>query len=164
MRASILLVALVLAAPVVGEAAEPARTAAPSREHLKRAAELLQIVHVDRSTAEALDIALRLQLQQQPKLEPYEDALRAFMQKYMSWESLKDDYTRIYAEAFSEQELRQMIAFYRTSTGQKAVSMIPELMSKGAAIGQSRIQENRDELQQMIEKRQKEIESHHPVP
>jgi hypothetical protein len=37
-------------------------------------------------------------------------------------------------------------------------------MAKGAALGQSRVQENREELQRMIQRRQKEIESHHPVP
>jgi hypothetical protein len=176
MRASILAAALAVFTAGVAEAAESSGTsaaevepaarsaAAPSASHLKTATELLELVHVDRSTADALDVVLKAQLRHQPKLAPYEDTLRAFMQKYMSWESLKGDYARIYAEAFSEEELRQMIAFYRTPTGQKAIKMIPELMAKGAALGQSRVQENREELQRMIQKRQKEIESHHPVP
>jgi uncharacterized protein len=144
--------------------ATASRAAAPSASHLKTAAELLELVHVDRNTAETLDVVLKLQLRQQPNLEPYEHTLRAFVQKYMSWESLKGDYARIYADAFSEEELRQMIAFYRTPTGQKAVKMLPELMAKGAALGHSRVQENREELQRMIRSREKEIESHHPVP
>ncbi len=151
--------------PPAGEAESTASpAAAPSESHLKAAAELLDLVHVDRSTSQALDVVLKLQLRQQPNLEPYEHTLRAFVQKYMSWESLKGDYARIYADALSETELRQMIAFYRTPTGQKAIKMIPELMAKGAALGQSRVQENREELQRMIRRRQKEIESHHPVP
>jgi hypothetical protein len=151
--------------PAAAEA-EPAASPAvpPSASHLKTAAQLLELVHVDRSTSQALDVVLKLQLRQQPNLSPYEHTLRTFMQKYMSWESLKGDYARIYAEAFNEEELREMIAFYRTPTGQKAIKMIPELMAKGAALGQSRVQENREELHRMIERRQKEIESHHPVP
>src|SRR5262249_4926596 len=127
-----------------GEAESTASpAAAPSESHLKTAAELLELVHVDRSTSQALDVVLKVQLLQQPHLEPYEHTLRAFVQKYMSWESLKGDYARIYADAFSEAELRQMIAFYRTPTGQKAIKMIPELMAKGGALGQSRDQEYR---------------------
>ncbi|HSD11131.1 MAG TPA: DUF2059 domain-containing protein [Candidatus Binatia bacterium] len=173
MRASILAAALAILATGVAKAAESpqpsasvaeAESTTPSASHLKAATELLELVHVDRSTADALDVVLKVQLRHQPKLAPYEDTLRAFMQKYMSWESLKGDYARIYAEAFTEEELRQMIAFYRTPTGQKAVRMIPELMAKGAALGQSRVQENREELQKMIQKRQKEIDSQHPVP
>jgi len=178
MRASILAAALAVFAASAAESApppdrrppaaraEPAASpaVAPSASRLRTATQLLELVHVDRSTSQALDVVLKLQLRQQPKLEPYEDTLRAFMQKYMSWESLKGDYARIYAEAFNEEELRQMIAFYRTPTGQKAIRMIPELMAKGVALGQSRLQENREELQQMIQKRQKEIDSHHPVP
>jgi hypothetical protein len=178
MKASILAAALAVFATGVTASAESADRQAPAAEaepvaspaappsasHLKTAAQLLELVHVDRSTSQALDVVLKVQLRQQPNLAPYEHTLRAFMQKYMSWESLKGDYARIYAEAFSEEELRQMIAFYRTPTGQKAISMIPELMAKGAALGQSRVQENREELQRMIQRRQKEIESHHPVP
>ena len=178
MKASILAAALAVFATGVTASAESADRQAPAAEaepvaspaappsasHLKTAAQLLELVHVDRSTSQALDVVLKVQLRQQPNLAPYEHTLRAFMQKYMSWESLKGDYARIYAEAFSEEELRQMIAFYRTPTGQKAIKMIPELMAKGAALGQSRVQENREELQRMIQRRQKEIESHHPVP
>jgi uncharacterized protein len=178
MKASILAAALAVFAAAVPETvespdrlqpageAEPSASpaAVPSESHLKTAAELLDLVHVDRSTSQALDVVLELQLRQQPNLGPYEHTLRAFVQKYMSWESLKGDYARIYADAFSEAELRQMIAFYRTPTGQKAIKMIPELMAKGAALGQSRVQENREELHRMIQRRQKEIESHHPVP
>ena len=136
----------------------------PTASHLKTAKELLDIVHVDRTTKQTLDVLLRMQLQQNPKLQPYEDVLRAFLQKYMSWDSLKDDYARFYAEALTEPELKQIIAFYKTPVGQKAINTIPSLMAKGAALGQKRVQDNRAELQQMISEKQKEMQEHHAVP
>ena len=82
----------------------------------------------------------------------------------MSWDSLKADYARIYAEAFTEDELRQIITFYKTPAGQKAINKIPMLMGMGAALGQKRVQENRAELQEMINTKQKEMQEHHAVP
>jgi hypothetical protein len=136
----------------------------PTAAHLKTAAQLLDIVHVDRTTGQTINLLLKMQLQQQPKLQPYEDVLRNFLQKYMSWESLKADYARIYAEAFTEDELRQIIAFYKTPAGQKAINKIPTLMATGAALGQKRVQENRAELEEMINAKQKEMQEHHAVP
>jgi hypothetical protein len=153
------------AAPLVAPVqATPKPGPTPTAAHLKTAAELLDIIHVDRTTKQTLDVLLRMQLQQQPKLQPYEDVLRAFLQKYMSWDSLKEDYARFYAEALTESELRQIIAFYKTPAGRKSIETIPALMAKGAQLGQQRVQENRAELQEMINARQKEMTEHHAVP
>jgi hypothetical protein len=154
--------------PTTGPAAAVLPTAkpgpTPTAAHLKTASQLLDLVHVDRTTGQTVNLLLKMQLQQQPKLQPYEDVLRSFLQKYMSWDSLKDDYARIYAEAFTEDELRQIITFYKTPAGQKAINKIPTLMGMGAALGQKRVQENRAELQEMINAKQKEMQEHHAVP
>lgn len=154
-----------VAAPVVAPLQNtPKPGPTPNASHLKIARQLLDLVHVDRTTKQTLDVLLKMQLQQQPKLKPYEDVLRAFLQKYMSWDSLKEDYARFYAEALSEDELRQIITFYKTPAGQKAIHTIPLLMARGAALGQQRVQENRAELQEMINAKQKEMKEHHAVP
>jgi hypothetical protein len=150
--------------PAASAQATPKPGPTPTAAHLKTAAQLLDLVHVDRTTKQTLDVLLKMQLQQQPKLQPYEDVLRSFLQKYMSWDSLKTDYARIYAEAFTEDELRQIITFYKTPAGQKAINKIPTLMGMGAALGQKRVQENRAELQEMINAKQKEMQEHHAVP
>jgi hypothetical protein len=152
--------------PAPGPAAllAPKAGPTPTASHLRAAKQLLDIVHVDRTTKQTLDVLLKMQLQQQPKLQPYEDVLRTFLQKYMSWDSLKDDYARFYAEALTEDELKQIMAFYKTPVGQKAINTIPSLMAKGAALGQKRVQENRAELQEMINAKQKQLQEHHAVP
>ena len=57
---------------------------------------------------------------------------------------------KMYADAFTAQELRDINAFYQTPTGKKTIKVIPELMSKGAQIGMERVQENAAELQLMM--------------
>jgi len=109
----------------------------PTASHLKVAKELLDIVHVDRTTKQTLDVLLRMQLQQNPKLQPYEGVLRSFLQKYMSWDSLQDDYARFYAEALTEQELKQIIAFYKTPVGKKLVADEPRVLEDGMKAAQN---------------------------
>lgn len=55
-----------------------------------------------------------------------------------------------------------MIAFYRTPTGKKALTLLPELMQKGAALGASVGQAHEAELVQMIEEKKKILDAETP--
>ena len=54
----------------------------------------------------------------------------------LSWNKMKADYIALYAETLSEQELRDLIAFYKTPTGQSFVKKQPELMQRAMEINQ----------------------------
>lgn len=54
----------------------------------------------------------------------------------LSWNKMKADYVALYAETLSEQELRDLIAFYKTPTGQSFVKKQPELMQRAMEINQ----------------------------
>ena len=84
-------------------------------------------------------------------LAPYRDVLNRFFQKYMSWASVKDDYIKLYMEAFTEKEIGDLVAFYKTKTGKKAAGTIPQLMMKGAAIGQKQVEKHTAELTRMLQ-------------
>jgi uncharacterized protein len=68
----------------------------------------------------------------------------------VSWEALREQYVEMYANAFTEDELRQMTDFYRTDVGQKLARATPRLMAEGAALGERAIQAHRGELEEMI--------------
>jgi len=112
--------------------------------------ELLVTVKMEKILADSTEQMVQLQIQQNPAIEPYREVMRRFLAKYMSWEGLKGDFVRIYAEEFTEQELRDLIAFYRTPTGIKFITKMPGLMSKGAQIGSQRVQQNAAELKEMM--------------
>ena len=76
--------------------------------------------------------------------------MKAFLSKYMSWASLKDDVAKLYTTEFSESELNELNKFYQTPLGRKTVQKMPALMAKGAEIGQKRMQEHLPELQAAI--------------
>jgi len=151
-----------MAAAALLAASAPVRSAAEASSREKAAAELLNLMHVDRTVTQAVEVMCKSMVDQNPQLKPYQDVLRTFLSKYLSWDQLKADHVRIYAGAFTEPELRQLTTFYRTPAGQKLVAVLPDLMSQGAVLGQTKIQGHMEELQQMIRQRAKEIEAGKP--
>lgn len=116
-----------------------------------QAAKLLDTMNMDAVLGQAREQMLDIQLQQHPELLPFKGVINRFLEKHMSYKSLKPDMVKIYADAFTAGELQEINLFYSTATGQKAIEKIPSLMSQGAQIGAMRVQNNVVELQAMIE-------------
>ena len=118
--------------------------------HRQAALELCEVMQMESTLASSINTMMDIQMQQNPMLQQHRPALDAFFRKHMSWEALKDDFLSLYMESFTETELREMIAFYQTPTGKKAIKMMPELVQKGAQIGMRRVQQNKADLQRLI--------------
>ncbi|NNM81178.1 MAG: DUF2059 domain-containing protein [Burkholderiales bacterium] len=54
----------------------------------------------------------------------------ALLKANLSWEKLEPMYVRLYKETFSEEEVKGMLAFYRTPSGQAVIHKMPLLMQK----------------------------------
>jgi hypothetical protein len=124
---------------------------ADDASHREAAERLLVIMNMEQTLDRTIEQTLAMEIQQDQQLALYEDVMKRFFSKYMSWEGLKDDFVQIYVDEFTEQDILAMIDFYKTPTGQKAIEKTPVLFMKGAQLGQSRVQENIGELQKMVE-------------
>jgi hypothetical protein len=71
-----------------------------------------------------------------PSLLAERDAMKAYFDKYMSWNAIKDDFANFYLATFSDDELTVIAECYKTSARYKLALAMPDLMAKGAAIGQ----------------------------
>ncbi|MEZ0259817.1 MAG: DUF2059 domain-containing protein [Alphaproteobacteria bacterium] len=69
-----------------------------------------------------------------------------FSKKYMSWDSVKGDIVKLYIDHFTEEELKEIKAFYRSPVGKKTVTLMPALMAMGMETVQRRIDEHKSEL------------------
>jgi hypothetical protein len=149
MRKIPMLVPALLAVLLAGgrAAAQPA-PASPS--HRAAALALLEAMRVSEALQLSNETVLQAQMQSNPELRPVESVMRDFFARYMSWENLKEGYADIYSRAFTEPELREMTAFYRTPTGQKLARATPQLMREGSELGQRAVQEHMDELQEAV--------------
>lgn len=143
---------LLAAAALVVASAAPAAAQLPA-SHREAAMDLLVAMRVPETLQASMNAALQSQLQGNPQMRSLEPVLRDFLAKYITWDALKDQYADIYANAFSEDELREMAAFYRTETGQKLARLTPALLRQGIELGDRAVQQHLPELQQMIEQR-----------
>jgi hypothetical protein len=82
--------------------------------------------------------------------------MRQFFAKYVSWEALRPQLLALYTDTFTESELRELIAFYKTPVGQKSIEVMPGLFQKGIDIGQKLVQDHLGELREAVRKKLEE--------
>jgi hypothetical protein len=148
MRLTSFAAALVICAAAVG--AEE-----PSERH-RLAADLLDAMDMGTqitASFEAMKGVIPAQLKQMEALAPaapngVKPAIAADQQKKMmdkvmemcaeemKWEKVKPDYINLYAETFSAEELKELIAFYQSPAGKAFMAKQPELMQKSMQLSQ----------------------------
>lgn len=144
-------ICMALAALGLVFAGAPSVAWADEKSHRAAAEDLLKAANTEQALQAAIDQTLAIQLKANPQLAPVKDVMKKFFAKHLGYSALKDDLIKIHMEEFTEAELKEIAAFYRTPTGKKAADKLPALMQKGAELGMKRVQENADELRRMIE-------------
>jgi hypothetical protein len=152
MRLRIELIAIVscfaFASPAVAE---------PSAGQRDAATELLRAMGLERTMLAGATTMVDMQIQQNPTLGPFRGVLLKWAERFMTWEAVSPQLIDLYADRFTESELKELVAFYRTPTGQKALVEMPSLMQKGAGIGVELAKKHAPELEQMIRERAQEL-------
>jgi len=126
------------------------------QSHRKAAENLLIVMEVDKSLPKIAEQVLENQLQQNPQLASQRDIFQKFFNKYLNWESVKEDTITVYTQEFTEPELKKLAEFYKTPVGKKASEKMPKLVFISGQIGLRKAQANQAELRQMIEERAKQ--------
>ena len=124
---------------------------ADTKSHRKAAEDLLTVMGVEAQVDKSIDQALDVQIKMNPQIGPFKDVMKKFFTKHMSYASLKEDFVTIYVDAFTEKELKDITAFYKTPVGKKMAEKMPEVSAKGMQLGAKRVQDNQAELRQMIQ-------------
>lgn len=153
MRRALLVVGLILASAGIAHAQETDE-AGPAVEpigHEDTALELLEAMRMGEVMEAQIEIRVDAMSRQAPMLAQYDDVVLDFFNKYLSWDQVRDDYVRLYAESYSEDELRELIAFYQTPLGEKMVDLIPTFQQRETEITEERMQEHMPELQQNLQ-------------
>jgi uncharacterized protein len=145
---SILVVAL---AVVLGAGARPACAQETLKHEL--ALQLLEAMRMPEQVQASLATVVATQTRLNPDLVGLGEVLREFLGRYVTWNAMKDEYAEIWAAAFTEEELREMTAFYRTPAGQKLARGTPELTRLGAELGDRTMRAHSAELDSIIARR-----------
>lgn len=84
-----------------------------------------------------MDNSIRMELKgkqptakQQKAIKHMKTQMIAILQQGMSWKKLEPVYIRLYKDSFTEEEIKGMLAFYKTAAGQAVINKMPLLMRK----------------------------------
>lgn len=127
--------------------------------------EILTLTHVAERTQKMFDNLKQMQIAQidRMKLPPeahdlataYREKLGEIMAQEMSWPKVKEEYVKVYADTFSAEELRAIVTFYKTPSGQALIAKTPKLLEQSMQIAQRHLQniapKIRELQKQMIE-------------
>jgi uncharacterized protein len=93
---------------------------------------------------------VKLTPDQKAQVDSLADKVAALMAKALSWNDLEPEYTKIYAKTFTEQQIDDLLAFYRTPTGQVIVDKMPVLLKESTVVVQQRVAAINPELQSLL--------------
>lgn len=148
---------LILTALVIGCASGP-RSSAPRPKgtpeaHRAAAEELMSATRMTELTDSISKQIVDMQLRSNPGMVMFQDIMVDFLERHLSWEKIKDEIIESYVEVFTEAELLELTAFYRTPLGEKTLEQMPELMQRGMEIAQAKLTVHLPELQRLIMER-----------
>lgn len=150
MKKLLLLAALALAArPAAAQQAPPA----PAASHVQAAEQMLVASDAENAMRRGIQRMMDVQAEQNPVIASMRDILDDFYARHMSWERMKPEMVRLYTSTFTEAELRELTAFYRTEIGRKMSERMPEIMARSTEMSQRIVQEHMPELTQKIMER-----------
>ncbi len=98
----------------------------------------------------------------QPELSQFENQMFDIIADRMSWDKLKPKFVAIYDETFSKQELADIVAFYKTPSGQASLQKMPVLISKGSQIGQTQMNGALEQIQRLTAQFLDNLSKAHP--
>ena len=130
------------------------------------AEELLVLMDTQKNIEKSFEMVKQMQFSQLQEMVPQTEGSSKQAQSViketmdivsqeMSWDKIKDDYIRIYADTFTEEELKGIVRFYKTPIGQKFIEKTPELMRRSMEISQKQMRELMPKIQKMIKETEK---------
>lgn len=136
---------------------------ASEESHREAAKQMVEVANLDKMLSAMYQqintVITQNILAKDPCLESIRAPLTALLTKYdqkiLNADVVKTEIQKVYQAEFSEEEIKQIVAFYKTPAGQKALEKAPILAAKGMEIAQKEIDKSKslgvmDDLQKDI--------------
>jgi hypothetical protein len=122
------------------------------KETLKITYELFEATGLKKNMDFMIEKSVKKLIARVPKLKSAEEDLKKFYDKYISYDAVKEDMAKIYAQEFTKEEIKELLKFYNSPVGKKAVEKMPVLFKKGAMLGQNTLNKHQEELKKIIQR------------
>jgi uncharacterized protein len=121
---------------------------ADEASHRAAVEKLLSLMKMQENMDKSLDKILESQTRASPGGGAgMAEATRNFYNKYISWAALKDDIVKIYMEVYTEDEVKELVAFHESPIGKKMTEKNPDLSTKIMELTMARMRDHMQELQ-----------------
>lgn len=127
----------------------PQTAGADAASHRAAVERLFTLTRLQQKIDESVQTVTALQLQQNPELAGRRDAITAFLERYIGWSAIHEELVQMYLQAFSEQELETINAFYSTPAGQKIITTVPQLVQQRNRLAMQRLQDHMTEFREI---------------
>ena len=124
----------------------PQAAGADAASHRAAVERLFSLTRLQQKVDESVQTVAALQLQQNPQQAQQRDAIMAFLEQHIGWNAMHEELVQMYLQAFSEQELETINAFYSTPAGQKIITTVPQLVQERNRLAMQRLQDNMAEF------------------
>lgn len=136
---------------------------ASEESHKEAAKQMVEVANLDKMLSAMYQqintVITQNLLAKDPCLKSIEGPLTALLTKYdqkiLNADVVKSEIQKVYQTEFTEDEIKQIVAFYKTPAGKKALEKAPILAAKGMEIAQKEIDKSKslgvmDDLQKDI--------------
>ena len=127
--------------------------------------EMLNLLHIDRTMDQLMTMmqqeqsaAINAQLtgrgasaNQKARVDAFQKQLFTYIESEIGWKAMQTEYTDIYAQTFTEDEIDGMLAFYKSPAGIAMIAKTPELMTKSTTMVAKKMLTLKPEIQKMVQ-------------
>ncbi len=145
------------APPAAGSKVTPTATAASAAASAAAAMELFTAMKLQTNIQDTAAAMIDSEVGRNPGLNPFRETMLTWLKKYMTWDAMVPELTKLYTSTFTDDELKQMAKFYGSPAGKKSLEKLPELMQRTAMIGAGLAQPHSDELKAAMTARSEEL-------
>lgn len=126
--------------------------------------ELFTIMHMDRTMQQTMDAVEKsiVPMTQQMFGRDVPDPLKkdvadlqqqmfALIEDQMGWKAMEPAYVEIYSHNFTEQQIDDIIAFYKTPTGQALIDKLPAITTEGLQAAQAKMVTLQPQMRKLLD-------------
>jgi len=141
----------------------PLAARADDASHRAKAKEVIEILHMERMVSNLMDNAMKqtssvtaqryggqMPPDVQTSLADFQKKLAGVMEPQVGWTGVEPEFIRLYTEAFTEEQLDEMLTFYKSPTGKLMLEKQPQINDQASKLLQTRITAMQPQVRDMF--------------
>lgn len=111
------------------------------------------------SQLKSMSAQMGVQASDQPLVDRYYEKMIQLFKKEVNWDKMRPGIIDIYAKHFTEKEIADMIAFYKTDSGRSALAKLPMVTQESMQLSTQLVQPIIPEIQKLSQELGEELKA-----